>query len=631
MARFMAWTSGEKKRALLTILGLDDLMSFRDALVTAAKTISERADQAAGHAQKEAEKLDRECGGKQLVDRAEELRLEVGLPTPLTSAEELLKLKVATEPAVTSRVNRSQLVDRTLELSAKLNPAAIADWNEMVANRQIKEAEALHELVEVGRRVLQTWDRDTCPLCLQPQDGARLAGSLATRSAELAELDSSMRRARAGLVAQEKTVGDLASAIESTLKASPKDKWPHETELGALAASLVEQREIMTAALAGTEECPGLPDGWDLSPLADILRSAAGATESPQIAARTKLERLRVLLEGCNEADMAAAASKARADAVCALRDLAEERVKTTVQAAIDRLGHTVADFYGRLVCNPVYTDVGLEYTEQRRGGIEFKFTYNSSHTVSPPQRVVSESQLNALGLAFFLARVKVESTPWRTLVLDDVVNSFDADHRMGLARLLSEEFADSQVLLLTHDSVFLEMASQYLVGWRFRQIIAWSPTGGPVIDDAEPLQRLKRRLNDGESGSDLGGLARIALERALSRPLERLALPIRHDRRSRYSAREYVDALLGGFAARGSQLKGLAVLERMKGASYIVNLGAHDRAADPALNSADLHQLVKDIDELAAAFVCEECKEPVWESERGRGHFQCECGKLTA
>jgi hypothetical protein len=249
---------------------------------------------------------------------------------------------------------------------------------------------------------------------------------------------------------------------------------------------------------------------------------------------------------------------------------------------------------------------------------------------VSPPQRVVSESQLNALGLAFFFARLKVENTEWRTIVLDDVVNSFDADHRMGLARLLAEEFSDWQVLLFTHDSSFTLLAEQILKGWRFWQIVAWSAAGGPVLGDADPLRRLKARLDAGETALDLGGLARVALERSLSRPLERLGLPIRHDPRSRFSSSEYLDALQDGFTDRGSSLKDLAVLKRMKAQSYLTNIGAHDRPANPTLSTADLRQMADDLDELAVGLICQDCAKPVWEIHKDLRHSQCECGKLT-
>lgn len=46
-----------------------------------------------------------------------------------------------------------------------------------------------------------------------------------------------------------------------------------------------------------------------------------------------------------------------------------------------------------------------------------------------------------------------------RTLILDDVVNSFDAAHRHGLMRLLEEEFAEWQVIVFSHDAGFRDIA----------------------------------------------------------------------------------------------------------------------------------------------------------------------------
>jgi wobble nucleotide-excising tRNase len=50
----------------------------------------------------------------------------------------------------------------------------------------------------------------------------------------------------------------------------------------------------------------------------------------------------------------------------------------------------------------------------------------------------MSTGQLNALALAFFLARTKHEDGHWRTIVLDDVVSSFGGVHRRGLLVALS-------------------------------------------------------------------------------------------------------------------------------------------------------------------------------------------------
>ncbi|MCY4085397.1 MAG: hypothetical protein OXG37_00555 [Actinomycetia bacterium] len=202
----------------------------------------------------------------------------------------------------------------------------------------------------------------------------------------------------------------------------------------------------------------------------------------------------------------------------------------------------------------------------------------------------------------------------------------------MGLAQLLTEEFSDWQVLLFTHDGTFADLNEELFRGkdWRFWQIAAWTPREGPTLSEGDPLRRLKDRLDAGETASDLGGLARLALERGLSRPLERLHLAIRFRRNGRHAAIEYLDALLEGLAERESALKDLAVLTRMRGASYLVNIGAHDRHTDPNLSTNDLRQIVEDLQELDGCFRCTDCGRPAWELQKGSNHFQCRCSKLA-
>jgi len=235
------------------------------------------------------------------------------------------------------------------------------------------------------------------------------------------------------------------------------------------------------------------------------------------------------------------------------------------------------------------------------------------------------------LGLALFLAQLKVDEQAWRVLVLDDVVNSFDASHRVGLARLLGEEFAEWQVLLVTHDRVFATLARKLLSGWRFSEIAAWTPSGGPVLAEGNVRERLRVCLSEGRSASELGGLARVALEQGLSLPLEKLGLEIRYDPLARYSAHEYLVALRRGLRDRRSSLADLAVLARMEADSYLVNIGAHDRPADPGLSVDDLRRLVDDLTELEESFICTGCGDAVWSLSRDAGrHHQCRCSTLA-
>ena len=118
----------------------------------------------------------------------------------------------------------------------------------------------------------------------------------------------------------------------------------------------------------------------------------------------------------------------------------------------------------------------------------------------------LNEARLTALGLSVFLAAVALadanpaDPDPLRLLVLDDVLIGLDFNNRLALLELLRVEFPRHQILLLTHDLVWFDIAREHTAEWSGS---AWSyarlfeePTG-----PSEPLQprfdRLKPNMDE--------------------------------------------------------------------------------------------------------------------------------------
>ena len=108
------------------------------------------------------------------------------------------------------------------------------------------------------------------------------------------------------------------------------------------------------------------------------------------------------------------------------------------------------------------------------QGSIELRMHYRDELPLKAPTELLNEARVTAIGLCLYLAglsksiparRSDGSSYP-RVLVLDDVLLSLDMTHRVPLLRILREHFKNWQVLLLTHDRAWYEIAKQHLAGW---------------------------------------------------------------------------------------------------------------------------------------------------------------------
>lgn len=101
----------------------------------------------------------------------------------------------------------------------------------------------------------------------------------------------------------------------------------------------------------------------------------------------------------------------------------------------------------------------------------------------------LNEARITAVALSLYLAAISLAAPSSgfpQLLVLDDVLISLDMSHRRPLLELLQEEFGDWQVLLLTHDRAWYEVAKQKLKsGWKH-----WELFSIRIGDDERPLSK---------------------------------------------------------------------------------------------------------------------------------------------
>lgn len=87
---------------------------------------------------------------------------------------------------------------------------------------------------------------------------------------------------------------------------------------------------------------------------------------------------------------------------------------------------------------------------------------------IAEPHNFLNEARQSALALAIYLAgrslaSASFQATSPKLLVLDDVLIGLDQSNRLPVLRLLQSEFSDWQILLLTHDRVWFDMARTFL------------------------------------------------------------------------------------------------------------------------------------------------------------------------
>lgn len=673
---FVYRTKAEKYDALADLMGFTPQVDLQKGLNRTLRKLGEElearereADRIGGELQEILEPD--ELHVESLIARINELldRHELGPVDTRAKADaayRLLRERVENDPRSRELSDLSEL-QRACEDTAGPEGFwdAVSDYAEAAQEFKQEEAEAIdfllidlyttgHEVLEERRTRGAATDR--CPLCGQKVKDDELLHHIEEELERLRalkdardELDAKRRELAAMVTEIDERSSQLQSGV-SELSLAEED-WPADelvelaakvdSEVSPIATILGELPEALTdemlSGLADHQEAGQEAEAAFESARQDLVeRSNERQEELRDDDARSRLVNDHELLrDGLDRWKSWNAARKAHTrlvsvhdDLECVVASYVDDSIEN-VEERFDAISDDLDRFFGIL---EEHTE-GISgprlklLTDQDRAvmlQVEFR-----GEDIRPAYKYLSESQLNSFGLSVFLASAKRFNPNFPFLLLDDVINSFDAYKRPQVVRLLKEHFSDHQLLILTHDPVWTKRLFEAFPGWIRRRIVRFTATGPVMKKGRSELEKVQNKIDDDqpvEAGRTMGPF----LERKLHELCDAFEVMVKFNQRREHT----LDELLTRFRVRvkkklGSSHRLTEAVRNLQEESGFRNLCAHYKGEPSPLTREEMQRVVDRWKAIAALIRCSapECGSLL---RYGSSKFVCRCGSTV-
>ncbi len=434
--------------------------------------------------------------------------------------------------------------------------AVLIDANALEADERDKAAGTVFRAVWKEAEALFADDGtapEVCPVCETSIDQTQAGSAAGIRDLLAEHLDDL------------KTYGDAKTALDAANTAATTAHSQLLVRLPALIEHLADddgtgiksQLIAYQAGIAGWPEAEA-PDAvglvGEIGALIADLDQQISNIEAKQgdhtwVKAKAKIDSL---LELQKEIGLAVRTSQELGKLHQALTVQAKQisdAIRAKVQSLLDLLQAPMNEIYQEIQgagAKPIRLELpGEEDTTQHKMQLVIDFAENRPGV--PPGGYLSDSQIHSVALALRLAAIKRFNSGAPVIALDDIVTSYDADHRRAIGALIAKMFTDCQIILVTHDERFFNYLKDQLAekDWSFTRIIGLDPAYGPRFADHRVTdEMIEARWDAGESAANemrqaeeewllllargFGVDVRIrALERAYSYERSELALAI--------------------------------------------------------------------------------------------------------
>lgn len=632
LTEFVESTKGDKWKALAELLGLEALDRLRLDLQRARNELRRSADQARRDWQGASEGL---RSAVPTVDEGGILRAvsrlcsEAGVSPPTSfeeavSAQWAASLETQGSPTIQLGALLSELCDWT---PGVFDADAIAGWNGLLESHGTGDRARLR-LFETAGSLLEIGPVEECPLCGQPVDDGqlrqrvhRILEELQSAAGELEEAEGRLRSALEDLSRTRDKIGGFArQADEAGIQLPVAPELP----ISVLRLALERREPIDPQVIVGIDDSI---QAWlrDSRTLVEAAQPTAAPRERLLVAIGELVERARRWRDSADRSERARRAYEL-ADRVFSVY---QRRYHDYFASILDRISGRVAGIYSKLHPGEDLSDVSIEPWGEK--GVELAVSFHGMRQ-RPPHGVLSESHLNSLAVALFLAMAETFNERLDFLVLDDVVNSFDREHRGELARLLATEFEHRQLIVLTHDQLFFHRLSKLAPFWTRVELTSWDFDEGPRTTDFCTADLLGQAWRAADGGDRIGAAqkGRRALEELLQEICEAFAVPLPF-RRGTKNDRRVVGELMPALRrelkrAHRPSYEGLRPLLDALDAEVAAALNPESHAGPEAPSVTEVRQALERIEEFDRRWTCGTCGTRLW--LRGTPEaFRCRCG----
>jgi hypothetical protein len=511
---------------------------------------------------------------------------------------------------------------------------------------------ALNSIWQEGLKVLTQqgiWEEDICPLCEQKIDKETLTKSLRERLKNI------------------RIIRDKKERLEATKN---KIKNFLTAEINSLKTSIMNDKYFRNETKENLQELVNILDEYKINMEKelnkDILKETMkplGDIKFPEIEldkvieyCQQKHKFLEKALKGQKVLEIQDKMIRAKTDYEEIKNLKKEKEVLEKIYASIEKIynafvkeqkkeienfvksfSNEITTYYeymhpGEPVRNFSITTI-IDEDELKGITLEYEFL---GQKVSPPQKYLSESHLNSLGIAFFLASVKAFNKINKFFILDDIISSFDLNHRARLSSLLLEHFRDYQLVILTHEKSWFEYMKHQVKGrhdWIINAV-HWSEDRGTHLK--ESLTDLKTQIEIKIKNNEVDGLGntiRKYLEGFLKEVCEEIEVHVKYlsnERNESRTAGELLSELKGSINRQPCKDRINSSIEKLIGSKFIADKDSHDdQVFSP--NAGDIKALWDDVLDLYDKFYCKNCLKTISVKyfDNVNKKIRCKCGQL--